>query len=233
MHRTVAILFAVLVGTLASAERKWITPPEYPLYLLPYASVQKDLQLSPAVVQKIAKVEADARQRQLKMLSSIEAGKQVAPIPRDEAVAEMRTHDATLVALLSASQRARLKEIGLQAEGINGLVKPSMTKVLLLTPDQVTRLLQASRMRQMELRKLRADLIGNGHLSGKNPKESANRLAAAQAKSIRIMDSDAEKILTAKQVKRWKGMMGRVFPIETLFLPQPLLSVKVRPGSHH
>jgi|GEM_PF-3720648 len=236
MVRFTIMLSALSTVVLALAPGQTVdVSSKYPVYLVHYPSVQKDLELSRAALEKLAALEKHQRQIQMNMITEVATSPNGRPQPltpraRTQAGAEMLKLNAEMLAVLSPAQKARLKEIGLQSVGVDALRSPVIAALLNLNESQRTRLIASGDSHHQAYRKEMISLVGDGHIGAKNMNENAQKLAVARRDMIVQLDADAAKILTAKQEKMWKAMEGRTFPIETIFVPEPALAVNVRPG---
>ncbi|MFI5384801.1 MAG: hypothetical protein ACHQ50_01665 [Fimbriimonadales bacterium] len=227
MLRRILALFPVLVFALSSAQVRVVMPkPDkapsapYPVFLLGYPSVAKDLGLSATTVKKIDRIEKEAVKRHLAMISPTpshpNSTRPMTPAQRQE---EARKTSEAMLALLSPTAKARLRQIGLQYFGAYALADPTMSRSIQITPAQQSKLRDAANKRAKAFQQILAAITPTPHLAGSNPQDASRKISAAQVAKIRGLESDAAKILNRRQMQQWKRMQGRPFPIETLYAP--------------
>lgn len=188
--------------------------------LLRYVSVQRELALSPATVKKIAGVRSAADKRYLSMISPSPSNPNVPrALTYAQRAEEARKTDEAILSLLSSRQKSRLMEIGVQYAGAYGLMDRKLGQSIGITADQDRQLREAAVKRNKSFSDAMSAAVGNGHLSGSNPRMAEQKLAAAQVARMRALESDLVKILTHRQLRLWKQMQGKPFPIEQLYAP--------------
>jgi hypothetical protein len=171
------------------------------LYLLCQPAVLDDLGLGkdqrPRVRDFCARVGKEWRESlaDVGRLSPAERGRR--------AIARARTYEAEVNRLLTPTQRARLRQIGLQAEGPGAFREPEVVAGLKLTPEQ------RDRIRTIE------DQALFGWMRHPRPDNSANA-ADARRKSA---NDRIVAVLTPEQVRRWKTLTGA--PLESAITPFP------------
>src|SRR4051812_18562218 len=108
-------LFALTMAFSHGQVRKTSPWSQYPVFLIRYPSVQKDLGLSAGTTQKITQLQKDSERRYMSMISPAPGGTgNVRQPTRKQIEGERQKTESAILVLLSAKQKARLKEIGLQ-----------------------------------------------------------------------------------------------------------------------
>ncbi len=205
--------------------------PQYRTNLLDYPSVQRELGLTNPVIQKVGKIRADSVRSQLRMISPTPSNPtQARPLNADQALELIRKTDQALLALLSPTQKGRLKQIGLQYAGVLGLFDNDVAQVLQITSAQRAKLLQAIKSRNEGFQKSFSNLMGNGHIIGRDPQGNMKKITTAQIELHNKLVSDATAILTRSQVSVWHQMEGKPFAISALIGPREAPSINVKPG---
>lgn len=223
MPKRTLTLLLLLLAVLGYSQKQPPAKDRYPTFLLNYPALQKELQLSPVVVKKIAQIQKDGEKRYLAMISPKPTNPNQLTRPSLAQVqAEQAKTDDTIVALLSKQQKERLRQVGLQYGGMLALGDRRVFASLKITADQERKLREAS----IKEEKVYANVVRQAsttvHLSPKNPvspKERMVQMAQARVKMMKALQKDAEKILTPTQVAQWKAMLGKPFPVETLYMP--------------
>lgn len=214
----IVILLLSMLGT-ASAQSRY--RPAYPLFLLRYPSVQKELGLGFTVGKKLAQIQADYERRHMAMISPTASNPSVVRNPSAADLdANAKTADNQRLALLNAKQKVRLKEIGVQYAGGFGLGDPQIGGPLAITPEQQKKLQKASDIAMAAYKKKFNDLTRTNAAKPKESYLATNQmLAQLQLNSLQDFNKVALKILTPTQVARWKQMQGKPFPLGPLFAP--------------
>jgi hypothetical protein len=164
------------------------------LYLLCQPAVLDDLRITeeqrPKVKEFCTRVGKEWRESlgEGKRMSLAERGRQ--------AIERARTYDAEVKVLLTPEQRARLRQIGLQAEGAVAFGEPEVVAELHLTAEQ-----------REQIRAIEEDFF-LAWMQGQRP--------ASGPATQRIL-----AVLTKEQAKRWRAMSGEPMkaPIEPFLLP--------------
>ena len=205
--------------------------PGYPIFLLQYSSMQRELHLSRAVIAKESKLQSDAIQRHLRLItpdpSKPNTTRSLTPQQAQEEADRM---ESEAVALLSPAQKSRLREVGYQFEGAMGLLNPLVAQKIAVTAQERAKLQNAVRLRQQAYSKVLSISMPGIHATGTDPNVARKKVAMGRLAMIRGLNVDAAKILSAQQLALWKKMQGKPFPIEPLYLElpkrNPLLSGK-------
>lgn len=122
---------------------------------------------------------------------------------------------AECLALLSAPQKARLRQITIQQLGAQAMYNPEIKKELGLNDSQTKRI---GDLMQETFRKVFA---GSPRKLGEKPsreqtmkqmEDFAKKQQAAKAK----VDDEAAKVLTPAQLSKWKAMKGKPFKIDMM-----------------
>ena len=199
MKWAVALLVVAVCGATARAAE-----PDVPegtvvkLLLLRQKSVQKELELTPETIKKIADFTQAQSEAAHKTADLGEAA-------RKEVFARLLTqNDRFLAETLNAKQSKRLEQIEMQFTALTHLTKPEMAKELKLTDDQVRKFKDM----QTEARKALADLIDAKDRTGKTEKFAKLREEAR----TRIL-----AILTDEQKTKMKEIAGPPFEGEIVF----------------
>jgi hypothetical protein len=175
------------------------------LYFLAQPAAHDDLRLDEGQRAKVADLSDRAGRRW-----TLAFGDRAHPRPAVErvrlALEQARANEAEVDAILTPSQRVRLRQIALQSEGPAAFREPEVVEALALTPGQRERIraieeeLLFGQMREMQ--------------SGKAPDN------AVKPAMERIL-----AVLTADQAERWKAMagepiLGPLSPFPAPFRPQ-------------
>jgi hypothetical protein len=235
MSRSILILFALLSIAFAQTHKPQPLPKlqtQYPVYLLQYPSVSKELGISSSVRQKVTKIRSDADRRRLAMMAPTTAHPNQPRFSAQEYIAEAKRTDDAILALLSSKQKARLAEIGLQYAGAFGLLDTRVGRELNMTTQQQLRLQDAATKRERAFAQVMRSITGgSAHLVGSDPKAQTKKLMDARIAMIKNLNGDAVNILTPVQRTKWSHMQGKPFPVESLYAPHPANSMNVKSGS--
>jgi hypothetical protein len=227
------VIFFALLAALGQAQTAYRSP--YPLFLLNYQTVQRDLGLSQTAVKKIGEIQKGYEKRNLAMLQPLPGAPDTIRRPSAADIeSNMKNADTAKLALLSEAQRSRLKQIGLQYEGAFGLSEDSTRQALKLTAKQQTALKTAG-VAAIKGFRAKTSLIvkvgTSGPKKGHDPVGNMKRLAEARLAMMQQLDATAAKILTATQLAQWKQMKGKPFPVASLYVPLPNAAFSVLSGS--
>jgi len=185
--------------------------------LLGIPEVQKELKLTPAQNEQLAKVHSSLKPR---LLEALRGMKGVPPAERQKKFGAFRDGmDRQVVELLDPSQRKRLRELELQQEGARVIAQPSFGAELRLLPDQTAKVNQAI---SSESRVLRA-LYGEAGKKDPLSKEDRAKLDAQVAETRKRTELELLKVLTSDQRTRYKVMQGApfTFPAPTVRAVKP------------
>jgi hypothetical protein len=193
-----ALVLAVPAGWAAAQQPDDIIPDAttVQLLLLRQKSVQNELKLGPDFAKKIVDFtnkEADAYLDALK-LKDADSKKKIDEL--DQANKKFIEDN------LTAAQRKRLEQIGLQVTGLHHLTRPEGAKALDLSQEQLNKFKEL----QKEARKQLEEIIMS--------KEGRNEKLAKLRKDV---DSKIVAILTDAQKKKAREIVGEPFTGELLF----------------
>lgn len=223
MKRAFIVLASLILVCAAFGQvRSSFSVPQAPIVnsgtgFLMMPAVQKELGLSAAVSKKIS----DKMTGLLRPSGSAMSGK-LTPEQREREMAEFKKRfeaiqksQAECLALLTAPQKARLRQITIQQMGAQAMYNPEIKKELGLSDSQTKRI---SDLMQQSFRNVFA---GRQRKPGERPsreqamkqmEEFAKKQQAAKAK----VDADAVKVLTPAQQSKWKAMKGKPFKLDVM-----------------
>jgi hypothetical protein len=170
-------------------------------------SVQRELKLSDEQVQRIKELKKRVRQNQAKAVAKVQEANASAEERKTKlkdaassAAEEMRkgTND-----ILGPEQLKRLKQIRLQAECLEALLEPEVTKALKLTDDQISKIHTIQRDLQTDSRALLRAGPQN------NFQGSLRKMMALRRDSL----DKGIALLTPEQIQIWKELAGDPFEI--------------------
>jgi serine/threonine protein kinase len=171
------------------------------LYLLVQPTALDDLRLDGPQRRKVADLSARAGRRWVEAFG--DPAHLPSPAERTRiALEQVRANEAGIDAILIPSQRARLRQIALQAEGPSAFREPEVVEALDLTTDQ------RERIRAIEEGALFRQI--RDFRSGK----------AADAAGTPTMDR-ALAVLTPDQARRWRAMVGEPIRGPLSVFPMP------------
>lgn len=221
MKRALPLVFSSILACASMAQVSFGGRASQPNILnagagyLAMPAVQKELGLSATVSKKIQdKITASTRA----MMGSMQS----ANTPRDpkergaaiqKQMASMQKVQGECVALLTPSQKVRLKQITLQQMGPQAMYNPEVKKELGLNESQTKKIgeIMQSTFRQM--------FSNTGVKPGERPsredaikrmQEFAKKQDATRAKT----NSETMKVLSPTQRAKWKSMQGKPFKID-------------------
>ncbi len=142
----------------------------------------------------------------------------LAQLPQAEAATRLTEArgacNAGLDRILSAPQRARLQEIGLQQAGpLIGLANPDVAAAMSLTPDQQSKLQSLQESTVETFMRLAQPPSGLGR--GKAILDAVREGQAVKQRA----DSEAYALLTPEQQRKWTELQGPKFQGEMQFNP--------------
>ena len=179
------------------------------LYLLIQPPALDDLRLDDGQRAKVAELSARAGKRWMETFG--DRGRLVPPAERIRlALEQARANETEVDAILSASQRLRLRQLALQSEGLGAFREPEVVEGLGLSPRQ------REQIRAIEeevligqVREMRAGgMLGD---AGNKPRESEGPRAMERALAV----------LTAEQSRRWSEMVGEPIHGQLSAFPMP------------
>jgi serine/threonine protein kinase len=158
------------------------------LYLLAQVSALDDLRLDKGQRAKVADLSERAGRRWMESFG--DPAHRHPPVERVRiALEQARANEAEIDAILTPSQRVRLRQIALQAEGPAAFREPEVVEALDLAPAQ------RERIRAIEEETL---------FSQMRDVQSGKAIEATNKKAM----EQIEHVLTAEQARRWKTMAG-------------------------
>ncbi len=198
----------VTIGLRYYAQPSGLPNLDYLPVLLFNPAVQRDLKLSPQVVQQEQSIIISMG---MQMLPMIQKGGAPTPDARQKMIRAYEDLENKAVAPLSPAQRVRLHQLTLQFYGPTALEFPAIAKKVGLTPAQ----------------KAKLDLIvstsGRGMLGHMPNAKNGNMNSqfGAMSKSMdqarAATERQVDKILTPAQKARWAALQGRKLPGITRF----------------
>lgn len=224
----------VFAAVLAGAARAQQPPPptisEASAPLLGNSSVQKELNLTAAQKTAIQKA-FETYEKGIQSLSKeTPKSQQEADRLMQRAGTMRRTMSDSAIKVLTAPQRTRLRQIGLQFYGIFASLSPDVSKELKLTDDQRTRIRKAQELffeeavklqqqRQQQLQAIAPPKNPNDpkevEAYRKRITESAQRFAKEDQKTLETskkkFEAQAMAVLTAAQKAQWTTLLGPRF----------------------
>jgi len=169
--------------------------------LLMMPEVQREIGLTQQQLQQIQQLMMQQREQMREMMQQMGAA---TPEQRQQLMQQaMRGWEEEMGKILQPNQKARLRELQLQAEGASALMRPDVAKELNLTDEQkgkINNIMQQYRQRQAQLWQ-----------PGGDP--NADRQARfQQMQQLRQqMDKELLEVLTPEQQEQWKKMLGKPF----------------------
>lgn len=214
MSRVVAFFALLALAGLAVCQ-------EVSTGLLRNAAVKQDLGLSAKTFQKMVEIWAkDGLWRVLH--TPTEGGGGTPPTWAETKKRESET-DAALLHLLSSHQRARLRQISLQAWGGPALLRPEVAERIGLSKSQRAKIERLGQSESRTLTKTMDRIIvesqrGEGGFGARaaHPLEVRRKLAELGVESDRRLLAAAIQVLNPAQRNAWTRMIGKAFPIEKL-----------------
>ncbi len=220
------------------------------LALLRTPEVQKELELKPEQIEKLARIGEQAKQAK-KQVESATKDKAKGKAKADDSVAKqqerlardamegalsevMQGFDERVNAVLDRRQRSRLTQIVLRVQGPSAFRTPELIEALGLGPDQVDaigEILDGARGEQDQQKERQKRSSELSKASGdfalekvRKDQEKAQSRAYAYKMTKRIMP-EIGKILTRRQRDQYNRMLGGPFDLTTLTGPdgQPLI----------
>ena len=226
--KRVLLLPVILVAAWTVAQNQLAAPPLFAPSLLMIPAVQKELKLTAAQVQQfqgLMGVSGGLGAPPAKGSSEKDFRKRL-----DDARKSHEQASAKAMAGLSASQKARLKQITLQMYGVSVVGHPTISQELGITADQMKAIsaIQAANAREMS--KL---FTTAGAPSATSKPEHIRRDHAKMMKQMgqrtekmtamrTAMEARITKVLTPQQKQKWNQMLGRKFnmPSPTMAAPR-------------
>jgi serine/threonine protein kinase len=177
------------------------------LYLLCQPAVLDDLGLDDGQRPRIKEFCARVGKEWMESLAQVG---RLSPAERGRrAVARARAYEAEVNGLLTPAQQARLRQIGLQAEGPGAFREPEVVAELNLTAEQ-----------RDQIRTIEEEALF-GWMRGSRPATSAGEPGAAGGARDRTANERILGVLTEDQVRRWRAMTGAALKTPITFFPPP------------
>jgi hypothetical protein len=175
------------------------------LRLLHYPEVQQELKLTPEQEQKLKQAQKDT---QAHMVELVRGMSKLSPEERRKRFGTFQDEqDRTLVDLLSAKQRARLRQIEIQAAGPEALLRTDVAGELGLSGDQRQRLRTAAEAGTTDLETATAAYRNQQNLTAAQQEAVKQRISEVRKESgLKLM-----RILTAAQRKQFEELQGPPF----------------------
>lgn len=217
MIRSVFLVCVLGFATVAAAQAGGKAPDllQSVAGFLSLEQVRKELGISPAIGQKINSKLTGAIKSSMDSMRSLP--KDAKP---DDRIKFMRANQARqqkvqseCLALLSSSQKARLKQIGIQQMGPGALLHPEIQKSLGLTAPQTTKIREIVTTGTQKM-------IEGLQASGKQPKTPAEARAtfakfakAREAAQKKMMEASLKQLSTPQRSK-WASIQGKPFKLD-------------------
>ena len=219
MMRVRYLLLGLLLSVAAVASAQFMPPGfkmpsmRYNPALLMNPDVQKDMNISPSVSQKVTEVMMQEGMKMLPTVMGAMSGKKQTPDEEKKMMtvisAAYDSMQSKTIVLLSPPQRKRLHEITLQSTGASALLDPSIASEVGLTATQSSRLASAiSRINRQNSGGSENPFQGGGT----NPaalKNFAGKAASMAKKTKAETEAAASAILTPTQKIMWIRLQGR------------------------
>lgn len=171
------------------------------LGLLMMPEVQKELNLSEQQLQQIQQLMTQQREQMQPLMQQM---RNATPEQRQKLMEQvMQKWDEALGKVLQPSQKARLRELQLQAQGPSALARPDVAKELNLSEEQrkkIGDILAQYGQKQMQLWQ-----------QGRGPNVDRQALMQEVQQLRQQMDKELLAVLTAQQQEQWKKMHGKPF----------------------
>lgn len=198
--------------------------PDLPVFLLRYPAVANELKLTPAKVAEIAAIERKWTNRYMAMIAPTPQNpNQVRQPTRKEMAEALKKKDASIASLLSAPQKARLKQIGYQYAGGFALTDRKVAKLLGMSEKQ-RHDIEAEGLRAIQrMNAATNNTVPRGSGFRNRPssmKEAIARQTAARTKMMAELGKAARRTLTPKQWNQWMSLQGKAFPVSLLYSPR-------------
>jgi len=179
------------------------------LYLLIQPPALDDLRLDEGQRARVAELSARAGKRWIETFG--DRGRLVPPAERVRlALEQVRANQTEIDAILSTSQRLRLRQLALQSEGLGAFREPEVVEGLGLSPRQREQIraieeeVRIGQVREMRAGGLLADAANKPH-EPEGPRAMERALA----------------VLTAEQSRRWREMVGEPIHGQLSAFPMP------------
>jgi Spy/CpxP family protein refolding chaperone len=193
---------AVLTATPVLAQQGQGSRP--PLRILSEESVQKELQLTPEQIQRVA----------VEFKKMRDAQEDIQILERDERAKAMKEliqkSDQVVASILTRDQAKRFRQITLQLQGLRTFFSPEFAKEMKATPEQTAQIKKIKQDTDAEKRELQKGAAGS---------LTANEARKKMAEINKKADTRIEALLTPEQKTKWGSLIGKPFKGEIGFGP--------------
>ncbi len=169
--------------------------------LLMMPEVQKEIGLTEQQMQQIQQLMMEQREQMQALMQQM---RDATPEQRQKLMEQAtQKWDQGMSKILQPAQKARLRELQLQAEGTSALMRPDVAKELSLSEEQkkkVSDIVQQYRQKQMQLWQ-----------QGRGPNVDRQAMFEQMQQLRQQMDKELLGVLTAQQQEQWKKMQGKPF----------------------
>jgi Spy/CpxP family protein refolding chaperone len=169
--------------------------------LLTIPEVQREINLTQQQWQQLQQVMAEQREQMMPLMQQM---RDATPEQRRKLMEQMMQQwDQALGKVLQPNQKARLRELQLQAEGPSALARPDVAKELNLNEEQkrtVSEILGQYRQKQMQLWQ-----------QAGSPGTNRQAMMQQMQQLRQQMDKELLAVLTDQQQEQWKKMQGKPF----------------------
>lgn len=116
---------------------------------------------------------------------------------------------------LTSEQKTRLRQIEVQQAGVNAFANPEMSKDLMLTDAQKTKIKGVTDEFRKDSGEARREAFGGGMFDAEKMAEVNRKIDKLQKAAL----TEIEGVLTDEQKKTWKTMVGEPFDLSKLRQP--------------
>lgn len=196
--------------------------PDELFQLLMHQQVQKELNITPAQIEKL-----QARKDQMEELDEPkDANGEPRELTEEEVPAVIAKKDAmrgkAIVEILTPRQQNRLHQVVAQVKGVTALLEKTVLKALDVTEEQHKAMLDARKAAVDEMTKLREQAIAKNASQQERMRVQDKYYAARETIVDRIV-----AVLKPEQQKRWRELIGDKFVLK---IPRPPLDAPTPPG---
>jgi len=167
--------------------------------LLMMPEVQKEINLTEQQKQQLQQLMAEQREQMMPLMQQM---RDATPEQRQKLMEQvMQKWDQALGKVLQPEQKARLRELQLQAEGASALARPDVAKELNLNDEQkrkISDILAQYRQKQRQLWQ-------------QGPGADREAMFQQMQQLRQQMDKELLAVLTEQQQQQWKKMQGKPF----------------------
>lgn len=169
--------------------------------LLMMPEVQKEIGLTEQQIQQIQQLMMEQREQMQALMQQM---RDATPEQRQKLMEQAtQKWDQGMSKILQPAQKARLRELQLQAEGSMALMRPDVAKELNLSEEQkkkISSIMEQYRQKQMQLWQ-----------QGAGPNVDRQAMFQQIQQLRQQMDKELVAVLTAQQQEQWKKMLGKPF----------------------